>query len=132
MKNINMFATENDTKQFAVCIDGYFGLFDTEEEAKRVFKLIPNVDSAFFSRPKILKPGFVPIITKLSNHEAINIEAYLADLKANPHRPVYIFTSKQHVIEAAHAAGSKAKTYEGAYRYLTKRTNAIILLNIAG
>jgi hypothetical protein len=62
----------------------------------------------------------------LSDHEAVNIVDFITDRNDNPHKPVYIFMSEQQVIDAAHAAGSRAKSYAGAHTYLAKSANILI------
>lgn len=60
MKTIKMFATNNSTAKWAVCVDGIFGLFDTKEKAESVYALIGNsIDDSPFGSCQMLPPGHV-------------------------------------------------------------------------
>jgi hypothetical protein len=62
-KKVAMFATENDTAQWAVLVSGYFQLVGTEEEADELLdKLVPNgdIESSPFGSCQILPPGYKP------------------------------------------------------------------------
>lgn len=92
---IPMFATANDTDQWAVCVDGYFGLFATQAEAQRVYGLIcaagQHFDDTAFGSCQLLHPGYRPLnglsatlgepqdMTEavLSQRRAIDIEGYI-------------------------------------------------------
>lgn len=93
MRKIKMFATHNDTDKYAVCVDGYFGLFDTEAEAKRVWDMIGGTsgsdglaDTAFGSA-SFLRPGHVVKFydesepdggfDRISDHQPIDIKGYI-------------------------------------------------------
>lgn len=100
---IPMFATANDTDQYAVCVDGRFGLFTTKEEAVRVYQLASPItgegyDTHFGSceflpphtRPMMdlglaAKLGEDPDMTKacISELRSIDIESYI---RKNPER----------------------------------------------
>jgi hypothetical protein len=93
MTKISMFATSNDTDRWAVCVDGYFGLFAGQPEAERVYSLIGGhegddglADTAFGSA-QLLPPGHVAKfiggwipesgISLISEHRAIDIDGYI-------------------------------------------------------
>ncbi len=85
-----MFGTENDTDKWAILVDGYFELFNTEEEASKMWEALGlNVryaEDTLFGSFDILKPGFVPTyindwvppsgIDKLSGKKETNLLDY--------------------------------------------------------
>jgi len=87
-KRINEFSTYNDTDKFALFVSGYFGLFDTKEEAEEVYKLIFKYDQDFDSTPFgsacILEPQYEPKYIddrtwqyRVSEHRPIDIKNYI-------------------------------------------------------
>jgi len=93
MKKIRMFATANDTDKWAVCVDGFFGLFDDKTAAVKVYNLIggesnEDLGDTAFGSCQILPPGarmwkvectnpWNPEDDRISEHRAINIEDYI-------------------------------------------------------
>jgi len=90
---IKMFGTCNDTDKWAVCVDGYFGLFADKVSAERVYDMIGGTDGSdgladtAFGSCCILSPGYRPNIGEweqwqggmdyISLHRAISIEDYI-------------------------------------------------------
>lgn len=83
---IPIFASQNDTDYFAVCVDSRFGLFPTREEAERVYALIGGYDgddglaeTPFGSAMLIPPDGGCRNSTrdKLSAFAPVDIEAYI-------------------------------------------------------
>lgn len=92
---IPMFATANDTVNFAVAVDGKFGFFSSREQALLAYDSICSPDQHFddscFGACQLLPPGYRPInglakpgesreMTRalLSEHRAIDIADYIA------------------------------------------------------
>lgn len=79
-----MFSTENDTPYYAVCVDGYFGLFTDKESAIDVYMRIGSIDDSPFGCAQFLPPHFKPKFidgslpeSKLSEHKSIDIAKYI-------------------------------------------------------
>lgn len=87
---ISMFSTDNDTDKYAVCVDGYFELFETSEEANRVYELTGGVDGEDgasgtpFGSVSLLPPHNdatnifgQPAESKISSFSPIKMEKYI-------------------------------------------------------
>jgi hypothetical protein len=94
MKNqinkIKMFATANDTEKWVLCVDGYFGTFETKDECIAARKLIGDCDKHFddtpfgsvailtpMSAPYFVDPNWRPELDLISEHQAIDIVGYI-------------------------------------------------------
>jgi hypothetical protein len=88
IKKIEMFATHNDTDQYAICADGYFGLFDTRELAEQCYALVDEICESGCGSMQMLPPGYEPrnrlalgkpVMTqsRLSESRAIDIAHYI-------------------------------------------------------
>ena len=92
---IPMFATRNDTDQFAVCVDGRFGLFPSREDAERVYALIGGrneegeLEETPFGSAVLLPPGGGGNRTRanLSEFAPVDIEAYIRSSWDDYHNP---------------------------------------------
>jgi hypothetical protein len=92
-----MFATHNDTDKWAVCVDGFFGLVETEEEAMALDRDIlrgssaPETDELCetpFGSAAVLRPGYVARFfdgsepeggfDRISAHDPIDIADYIS------------------------------------------------------
>lgn len=88
---ISMFATQNDTDQWAVTVDGLFGLFTTETKAQDAYNATGGHDGSDgladtpFGSSQLLAPGYTPYDwrgddmteTRLSERRAIDICDYI-------------------------------------------------------
>lgn len=87
-----MFATSNDTDKWAVCVDGFFGLFKNKSEAENAYSEIGGCDGSDglaetpFESAELLAPnthikeepwGGWKCHTKLSEKVEINILDYI-------------------------------------------------------
>ncbi len=87
---VQMFATENDTDKWAVLVDGYFELFDTQSAALGMWTALglqEEAEDTVFGSFNLLEPGFSPryrdgytppSIDKLSEYEESNLLVYEA------------------------------------------------------
>ena len=83
---IPMFATANDTDQWAVAVDGFYELFQSEEEARAVYKSLGaspgenGLDDTPFGSAQILHPRWrvTSKLSLLSDYEPENLRAYIA------------------------------------------------------
>lgn len=89
-RKISMFATENDTSSWVVCIDGFFQKFDTKEDAIAVYNLVEDIEDSAHGSIEILPPQTGPIIdfrgndmtkSKISENKEIDIVGYIAKSK---------------------------------------------------
>ena len=92
-KMLSMFATANDTNKWVLAVDGVFGFCESQREANRLFNLIGEIGESNFGCCQILPPHYIPMMdaqfakslgensdmtkTKISDHVAIDIEAYI-------------------------------------------------------
>jgi hypothetical protein len=88
--HIDMFATANDTDQFAVAVDARFGLFASKGAAVAAYESITkpgqHFDDSPFGACQLLPPGYVPMhydgddmtTCRLSERQPIDIAGYIA------------------------------------------------------
>ena len=88
---MKMFKTYNNTKKWAVCVDGKYGLVETEKEADVLWELVMKNEYHFDNTPfgsfQIIAPMTEPTATHtipLSDFTAINIEQYILDAHNRP------------------------------------------------
>ena len=81
--NISVFFTNNDTRHWAVAVDGMFGLYATKADAQRVFDLTGGQEDDLGGTPfrevHLMPPGWSSRSSSdsLSAHTAVNIEQYI-------------------------------------------------------
>ena len=81
-----MFATTNDTPQWAVAVDGYHKRYATREAAQAVYASCGGVDGPDgaadtpFGSMQLMPPGFTMVhhTARLSKFRQINLEDYIA------------------------------------------------------
>jgi hypothetical protein len=93
MKKINEFATHNDTDMWAVCVDGFFGLFADKAEAQKVYESVggdegdDGLAETCFGSACLLPPHYVCKFydgtepkggfDRISAHRPIDIAGYI-------------------------------------------------------
>lgn len=85
---VEMFVTVNDTNKWAVIVDGYYQLFDSQAQAEAIYgKLVPDgIESSNFGSIQLLPPHYAPAaanpkrplgkLDQISLHEPTDLLAY--------------------------------------------------------
>ena len=84
---IKMFGTHNDTDNWVIAADSFFGFFDTREEAESVYNMVGTIDDSNIGSIQIIPPRHVVKFfdgsepkggfDKISDYKAVDIKSYI-------------------------------------------------------